>query len=131
MLVGNHILAATEDNAGLVSELVTSRLFCLAKKKTTKKATKLVRNHILAAMEDKAVASELAGQWQALLSRVLPRAACPAFVVLVWTSAWDQRESKTLSLPLSSHPAAPAKGRTCLSSVKGFKSSKLINTLEL
>ena len=25
-LVGNHILAATEDKAGLVSELVTSRL---------------------------------------------------------------------------------------------------------
>ena len=96
-----------------------------------KESKELVRNHILAGSEDKAVASELAGQWQALLSRVLPRAACPAFVVLVWTSAWDQRESKTLSLPLSSHPAAPAKGRTWLISVKGLESSKLIDTIEI
>ena len=56
------------------------------------------------------------------LSQPAPRAAsslCRPGLGLACPAAWDQRESKTLSLPLSSHPAA--KGRTGFSSVKGFK----------
>ena len=56
------------------------------------------------------------------LSQPAPRAAsslCRPGLGLACPAAWDQRESKTLSLPLSSHPAA--KGRAGFSSVKGFK----------
>ena len=82
---------------------------CLSPRRESRKSSKLVRKSH--SCGDKRQSS---GQRQAgscVSSFALGGASlCEAG----WDRGGDQRESKTLSLPLSSHPAAPAaKGRTC------------------